>query len=70
MARLIINFVCLKKKSERYVQKMFPDLDCDEMARYYKYAKKFKNKIKIYISKPRLFDFLGFEPFDVESANS
>lgn len=40
------------------------------MAHYFKYVKKFKNKIKIYISKQRLFDFLGFEPYEADSVNS
>lgn len=49
---------------------MFPDLSAETIAQYYKYAKKYKNKIKIYISKFRLFDFLGFEAFSPETVNS
>lgn len=48
---------------------MFPELGPDQVNQFYRYARRFKNKMKIYIPKPRLFEFLGLEPCHTDSIN-
>lgn len=61
MARLIINFVCLQQKSEKYLRSLFPTISELDIKAFYRYTKKVKSRLHIYIPRSKLYDFLGLE---------